>query len=114
MLSQREQEVLEQVVQGRTTKEIAHQLQLSPRTIEIYRGHVFEKMAVRNAVELTRKVMEASRGRVLHQPGERQTRHVGHVVVGEPPAQPQHRRNTLQEGIAPLGRQAGGGGHDGG
>jgi two-component system response regulator FixJ len=52
MLSQREQQVLDGVVRGRTTKEIAHQLQLSPRTIEIYRGRLLHKFGAKNSIDL--------------------------------------------------------------
>ncbi len=57
MLSQREKEVLEHLILGRTNREIGRLLHVSPRTVEIHHGHIFEKMQVRNAVELTRKVL---------------------------------------------------------
>ena len=56
-LTQRQQQVLEQVLQGASNKEIARSLSLSPRTIEIHRYAVYRKMGVRNAVELTRKTL---------------------------------------------------------
>ena len=56
MLSQREQQVLDEVVRGRTTKEIASRLQLSPRTIDVHRN-ILHKMGARNAIELVRKVI---------------------------------------------------------
>jgi two-component system, LuxR family, response regulator FixJ len=57
MLSQREQQVLDEVVRGRTTKEIASRLQLSPRTIDVHRGNILHKMGDRNAIKLVRKVI---------------------------------------------------------
>lgn len=56
-LTDREKQVLDQVVRGLTTKEIARQLELSPRTIEIHRGHILRKMGARNAIELVRKAL---------------------------------------------------------
>lgn len=56
-LTDREKQVLDQVVRGLTTKEIARQLELSPRTIEIHRGHILRKMSARNAIELVRKAL---------------------------------------------------------
>lgn len=56
-LTDREKQVLDQVVRGLTTKEIARQLELSPRTIEIHRGHILRKMGARNAIELVCKAL---------------------------------------------------------
>jgi DNA-binding NarL/FixJ family response regulator len=56
-LTRREREVLAQVVQGSSTKEIAHALGLSPRTIEIYRSSLLHKLGARNAVDLVRKAL---------------------------------------------------------
>jgi DNA-binding NarL/FixJ family response regulator len=57
MLSPREQQVLDGVVRGLTTKEIASRLQLSPRTIDVHRSNILHKMGARNAIELVRKVI---------------------------------------------------------
>lgn len=53
-LTAREREVLDFVTEGATTKEIALQLGIQPRTVEIHRHHVMQKMQVRSAVELVR------------------------------------------------------------
>ena len=53
-LTTREREVLDFVAEGATTKEIATQLGIQPRTVEIHRHHVMQKMRVRSAVELVR------------------------------------------------------------
>jgi two-component system, LuxR family, response regulator FixJ len=50
-LSSRERDVLRGLVQGRSNKEIAIELQISPRTIEIYRAHMMEKLGVRSLSE---------------------------------------------------------------
>ena len=53
-LTPREREVLDLVVAGSTTKEVAAQLGIQPRTVEIHRHHVIQKMGVRSAVDLVR------------------------------------------------------------
>lgn len=51
-LTAREQQVLERLLRGATSKQIARDLGLSWRTIEIYRGHVLHKLNARSTVEL--------------------------------------------------------------
>lgn len=53
-LTSREYEVLERLVSGKSNKEIAAQLGISPRTVEFHRAHVMEKMAVKGLPELVR------------------------------------------------------------
>lgn len=59
MLTDREQQVLDQVVRGFTTKEIARTLRVSPRTVEAYRAHVLHKLGARNTADLVRKAIES-------------------------------------------------------
>jgi two-component system response regulator DctR len=40
------------VIAGRANKQIADQLDISVRTVEVHRARVFDKMAVKSAVEL--------------------------------------------------------------
>jgi DNA-binding NarL/FixJ family response regulator len=54
-LTQREQQVLEQVAQGASSKEIARALNLSPRTIGVYRSNLLHKLGARNTADLVRK-----------------------------------------------------------
>jgi FixJ family two-component response regulator len=54
MLTEREREVMKQVIAGHTCKEIAQQLDISHRTVEIHRAHVMEKAGVSNLAELAR------------------------------------------------------------
>ena len=52
-LSARETEVLQMIVKGRTTKEIAKHMDVGARTVETYRARLMRKLSVRNAAELT-------------------------------------------------------------
>lgn len=52
-LSARETEVLRMIVKGRTTKEIARQMNVGVRTVETYRARLMRKLKVHNAAELT-------------------------------------------------------------
>ncbi|MCC7016506.1 MAG: response regulator transcription factor [Rhodospirillales bacterium] len=53
-LSERQRQVMDLVVEGMANKEIAGRLGISPRTVEIYRARVMEKMGARNLAELVR------------------------------------------------------------
>jgi len=54
LLSRREKDVMQEMVRGLSTKEIAGGLGLSPRTVEIYRSRVLAKMQARSVAELVR------------------------------------------------------------
>jgi FixJ family two-component response regulator len=60
-LTQRESEVVAQLLTGASNKEIARRLGISPRTIEIHRAHIMEKLGARNAADLVRIVMSKRR-----------------------------------------------------
>ena len=51
-LSAREREIFQLVTEGRSNKEIADLLFVSPSTIETHRAHIMEKLDVHSAVEL--------------------------------------------------------------
>jgi two-component system response regulator FixJ len=53
-LTSREREVLEHAVKGLHAKEIAALLGISPRTVEVHRSRIMEKLEVRNIAELVR------------------------------------------------------------
>ena len=57
-LTEREREVMALVVQGLPNKLIADQLNISVRTVEVHRARMFEKMAVKSAVELSNLLRE--------------------------------------------------------
>lgn len=61
-LSEREREVLAGVVEGQHNKAIARQLDLSPRTVEVYRASLMAKMGARNLAELVRMTMDMPSG----------------------------------------------------
>jgi FixJ family two-component response regulator len=62
LLTQREREVLDLVVAGRANKEIAATLHLSPKTVEVHRAHVMEKMQASSVAELVRLALFAHSG----------------------------------------------------
>lgn len=55
-LTAREREVAEKVAQGKTAKEIARELDLSHRTIELYRSRLIQKLDAKNTLELVAKL----------------------------------------------------------
>ncbi len=53
-LSAREIQVLKQVVEGRTSKEIARTLGVLPSTIDTYRSRIMRKLALKDVPGLVR------------------------------------------------------------
>ncbi|MFA3763106.1 response regulator [Yersinia sp. 2544 StPb PI] len=51
-LSPREREVAALIIQGETSKQIAHMLSLSPRTVEAHRANIFSKLEVNSLASL--------------------------------------------------------------
>jgi DNA-binding NarL/FixJ family response regulator len=51
-LTPRENEVLRLVAAGWTSKEIATQLQISPKTVEVFRQNLLRKGGAKNSVQL--------------------------------------------------------------
>lgn len=56
-LTPREREVMNLIVQGASNKEAAQSLDISPRTVEIYRATVMRKMDAPNLPDLVRKAI---------------------------------------------------------
>ncbi len=61
-LTPREHEVMEMVTEGRSNKEIAMDLGVSAKTVEVHRARVMEKMEAGSLAELVRMVMAAGIG----------------------------------------------------
>ncbi|HUG73456.1 MAG TPA: response regulator transcription factor [Steroidobacteraceae bacterium] len=59
-LTQREQQVLQLLTQGKQNKVMAAELRLSQRTVEIHRAHVMEKMGAGSLAHLVRMVLDIS------------------------------------------------------
>jgi len=57
-LSQRESEVSNLILQGKSIQEMADMLKLSDKTINTYRYRLYEKLNVKNDVELTRLALK--------------------------------------------------------
>ncbi len=77
-LTPRERDVMHLVAIGKPNKIIAAELGVSQRTIEAHRARIFQKMKVRNAVELARRV-------VLHLPTAAVPPATSGMYVAQPP-----------------------------
>jgi DNA-binding NarL/FixJ family response regulator len=53
-LTPKEREVLQLLAEGKTTKEIAASLFLSPKTVDTHRQHIMDKLEIRSIAELTK------------------------------------------------------------
>lgn len=53
-LSDREFEILQLVGVGKSTRDIAAQLNLSPKTVDVHRGHIKEKLQLKDSTALVR------------------------------------------------------------
>ena len=62
-LTPREREVLERAAQGLHAKEIGAALGISPRTVEVHKMRIMDKLGVRNIGELVRFALAAERRR---------------------------------------------------
>jgi two-component system response regulator FixJ len=59
LLTPREREVFDQLVKGHPNKIVAHELGISPRTVEIHRANVMDKLQARNLSDIVRTALAA-------------------------------------------------------
>jgi two-component system, LuxR family, response regulator FixJ len=62
LLTPREREVLAHIAGGASNKESGRLLNISPRTIEVHRARIMEKLKAKNAADLVRIVLSSSLG----------------------------------------------------
>jgi two-component system, LuxR family, response regulator FixJ len=60
-LTPRELDVLERIAQGASNKEAGRELGISPRTVEVHRARIMEKLTAKNAADLMRIVLRGGR-----------------------------------------------------
>jgi DNA-binding NarL/FixJ family response regulator len=58
ILSQREREVLQLLAEGKTTKQIAKRLHISPKTVEAHRLRIMERLNIDNVAQLTKYAIQ--------------------------------------------------------
>lgn len=59
----REREVMAQIAGGASNKEAGRCLGISPRTVEVHRARIMEKIGARNAADLVRIVLSGGNAR---------------------------------------------------
>ncbi|MGL4636013.1 MAG: response regulator transcription factor [Beijerinckiaceae bacterium] len=60
VLSNREKEVLREIAAGASSKEAGRILGISPRTVEVHRANIMDKLGARNAADLMRIIFSHS------------------------------------------------------
>jgi FixJ family two-component response regulator len=63
LLTCREREVLSQVARGASNKEAGRRLGISPRTVEVHRARIMDKLGARNTADLIRIVLSEAGAR---------------------------------------------------
>ena len=61
LLTARERDVLGQIASGSSNKQAGRELGISPRTIEVHRARIMEKLGAKNAADLVRIVLSEGR-----------------------------------------------------
>lgn len=72
-LTARQMEILRLVASGKTTKEIARDLCISPKTVEFHRGRLMERIGTRDVTGLTRFALQYGVLCCPNQPSNNQT-----------------------------------------
>ncbi len=60
-LTTREREIMERVVDGKLNKQIAYELGISMKTVELHRAHVMQKMQVKSLADLVKACLQLER-----------------------------------------------------
>ena len=60
LLSARQREIFDLLIQGLQSKEVAHRLNLSPRTIEVHRAHILVRLGAQSFAQLIRDLLQRS------------------------------------------------------
>ena len=60
-LTQRERQVLTEITGGSSNKEAGRRLGISPRTIEVHRARIMDKLGAKNAADLVRITLNERR-----------------------------------------------------
>jgi FixJ family two-component response regulator len=63
LLTPREREVLTQIAEGASNKEVGRCLGISLRTVEVHRARIMDKIGARNAADLVRIVLRGGHAR---------------------------------------------------
>ena len=58
--------MLNQIAAGSSNKQAGRELGISPRTIEVHRARIMEKLGAKNAADLVRIVLSESRSALRH------------------------------------------------
>ena len=61
LLTEREREVLDLVLEGKPSREVAVDLHISVKTVEFHRARIMQKLNVRSAAELFRRCLSGAR-----------------------------------------------------
>ena len=59
-LTQRQQEILSMLVQGRASKEIGYRLGISPRTVDVHRRRIMQRLNTYDVAGLTRYALRTA------------------------------------------------------
>jgi FixJ family two-component response regulator len=60
LLSSRQKEVLQRVLDGKPSRQIAEELAISVKTVEFHRARIMQKLGVKTAAELFRRCLGAA------------------------------------------------------
>ena len=58
LLSDRQRQVFDLLMQGLQTKDVAARLDLSPRTVEVHRAHILQRLEVHSFADLIRQLVQ--------------------------------------------------------